>query len=94
MLVAATAHVLHGIGVAPVDLPRMSTLPPRPPAPENRDQWNQVRDRRLNLASLIELADAPEDNDQEKFRAASRAAPINLASRRVRFPYYLKAFDR
>ncbi len=95
MVVAATTHVLHGIGIAPVDwLPRMGELPPRPPTPSTRDDWEQVRDCLLDLASLIELPDAPEDNLQEKFWSASRAAPINLASRRVRFPYYLKAFER
>lgn len=92
MLVAALAHVLHGISVHAVGwLTGVDNLPPRGEAPKDQDQWDAVRDRLLALAGIIELSEEPEDPEQVKFWRASRSATINLRSRRDRFPFYLAA---
>jgi hypothetical protein len=95
MMFAASAHTLHGIGRAPVDwLKRLDPLPKRPERPKTESQWNDVRDRLLEIASVVELPEAPSDSDQRRLWSNSRSRPINLVSRAVRFPYYLDAFAR
>lgn len=94
MLFAAAAHVLHGIGVHQVSwLRKLDDLPGRPGKPRTRDEWDEVRDRLATLAGVIELPDAPADEDMSRFWNASRGATVNLSSRRIRFPHYLQAFN-
>jgi hypothetical protein len=93
MLFSATAHVLFGIGIAPIEgLRALDELPERPPAPRTQDEWECVRTRLLTLAEVIEQPDPPHDRELADFWQASRSRTINLASRRVRFPVFLKAF--
>lgn len=93
MVFAAAAHVLFGIGKHPVDwLPKLDTLPKRPPKPKNRDQWERVRDKLLDISSLIEQSEAPDDPELEAFWRASRGATVNLKSRGARIGRYLDAF--
>lgn len=93
MLIAATAHVLHGIPLAPVDwLNRMSDLPARPSVPTTASAWEKVNDQLLELAEIVDLPGEPEDREQRAFWSASRGATVNLASRTRRFPYYVAAF--
>ncbi|MGE3842704.1 MAG: DUF262 domain-containing protein [Vicinamibacterales bacterium] len=94
MLVAATAHVIHGLAVSPVDwLNSMEPLPARPTAPSSPRKWEQVAGNLLTLAEIIDLTDEPQDAAQRTFWSASRGATINLSSRAKRFPYYLQAFQ-
>jgi hypothetical protein len=94
MFFAAAAHALHGIGIAPVPwLQRLDEMPERPKAPSTRDEWDGVRDRLLTLADVIEQPEPPADESIARFWNASRSRPVNLASRRVRFPFYLQALD-
>jgi hypothetical protein len=95
LVVAATAHVVAKIGIAPVDwLSSMQDLPKAPRPPKSQDSWEVVRDRLLNLASLIEQRLPPNDRRQRDFWDASRSRTINLASRERRFPYYVEAFAK
>ena len=94
MLVAATAHVIQGLAVSPVDwLNSMEPLPARPPAPSSPREWEQVAGKLLTLAEIIDLTDEPQNAAQRTFWSASRGATINLSSRAKRFPYYLQAFQ-
>jgi Protein of unknown function DUF262 len=94
MVFAAAAHVLYGIGKYPVDwLPKMDTLPKRPPKPKNRDQWEGVRDNLLELGSVISQPEAPDAPELERFWRASRGATVNIKSRAARFGRFLDAFS-
>lgn len=95
MLISAAAHVLGGLRVQTGDgwIARLDDLPPRPPMPKTQAQWDRVRDNLMQLASVIELPEPPPDRELAAFWTASTRAPINLSSRRVRFPHYLRAFD-
>jgi hypothetical protein len=94
MLFAAAAHTLHGLGIGQVPwLPQLVEMPERPEPPRTRAEWERVRDRLLELGEIISLPEAPPDPDLSRFWAASRGATVNLASRRARFPFYLRAFS-
>jgi hypothetical protein len=95
MLVAAAAHVRTGVRLQEGKgwVPRMALLPSRPPLPRSRDKWDVVRENLLQLGSIIELPEPPPAKRLASFWRASTSAPINLASRKVRFPFYVKAFD-
>jgi hypothetical protein len=93
MLFMATAHTLHGLGQRTVDWLPGAPLPPRPPAPASQDEWDAVRDRFLDLGAVIQEREAPENAELARLWRASRGATVNLRSREVRFPFYLKAFQ-
>ncbi|WP_433953941.1 DUF262 domain-containing protein [Curtobacterium flaccumfaciens] len=95
LLIAAAAHVLFGVRTQSqsIGLPRLDVLPARPPAPQNRQDWEAVRENLLRLGAIIDLEEPPADKALAAFWSASRSAPINLASRRIRFPMYVDAFE-
>lgn len=94
MLLAATAHVVSQVEIAPVSwLKRMEGLPETPGAPSNQDEWDEVRDHLLSLAAVIEQREPPDGPELREFWDASRSRTINLASRARRFPVYVRAFD-
>lgn len=95
MMFAAAAHTLHGIGVHQVDwLPKPDAgLPDRPTPPRDGEDWDRVRDALLEIGTLIEQEEAPDDPELEVLWRNSRGATTTTASRAARFPYYLRAFS-
>lgn len=92
MLFMATAHALHGIGRHPVDWLPSEDLPPRPAAPTTEDEWDAVRDRLLEIGSVIQERESPDVPDLARLWRASRGATVNIRSRAVRFPFFVRAF--
>lgn len=84
MLFAAVAHVLEGIPAGSIEnMPSRGELP---------DDLNQVRDRLITLAGILEGEIIP--NEYGDFWKASKASTQRIASRRIRFPIYLKAIQK
>jgi hypothetical protein len=93
LVFAAAAHVLHGIRIYPVDWLPSRELPPAPKRPHKAEQWDTVRDALLELGSVVEQEEIPDDDALERFWRASRGGTTTVNSRATRFPFYLGAFD-
>lgn len=92
MLFMATAHALRGLGGHRVAWLPSEELPPRPPVPATQDEWDAVRDRLLDIGSVIQEREAPDTPELARLWRASRGATVNIRSRATRFPFYVRAF--
>lgn len=82
MLFAAAAHVRHGIPVGALDpMPGRGALAPN----------DQVKERLYELADLLQAEEHP--RAAAAFVSASGASTQRIASRRVRFPVYVRALQ-
>lgn len=86
MLFAALAHVL--VGIPQGDL-KDAEVPPRGNLSADLDQ---VRENLLTLAAIIAAADEPPAPYAE-FWKASKSSTQRIASRRIRFPEFVKALQ-
>lgn len=92
MMFAAAAHVLHGLGKYQVDWLPSAELPEPPPPPGDDESWDRARDGLLEIGTLIDQEEAPNDEELEELWRNSRGATTTTASRAARLPYYLRAF--
>ena len=83
MLFAAVSKTLHGIPDGDLD--------PAPEVPKGAlEDLDQARDNLLQLAGILDADEAP-SGDHSSFWRSSSSSTQRIASRKVRYPVYLKA---
>jgi len=85
MLFGAIAYLLVGIPQGDLQQDELAKLP------NKITNETQVRDNLQVLASIIDDSDGLLDAPYAEFWKASRSSTQRIASRRVRFPFYVRA---